>query len=169
MGDIFSIIRLCRYHTSWWSDWAVIATYWATFYRPLYALSLLIAFKMDYPCCFSLGGTSRFTRLPTKSIITSTTCQNFTYLRSVQVQRKQWMRWLCPVWPDWAIFLISWQQIFITKVAQMFIDFLGSCEKHLLFEVKLDRLLLGQLLEKLGLFYFYIWSHWLCPLPSSTT
>ena len=48
---------------------------------------------------------------------------------------------------------------FITKVAQMFSDFLGSCEKHLLFEVKLDRLLLGQLLEKLGLFYFYIWSH----------
>ena len=35
-------------------------------FKQIYTLKLFIAFKMAYSCCFSLGGKSRFSRIPTK-------------------------------------------------------------------------------------------------------
>ena len=44
------------------------------------AINLLIAFKMTYSCCFSLGGYSKFSRFPPKnSFMASTTCWLYSH------------------------------------------------------------------------------------------
>ena len=42
-------------------------------FKQIYTLKLLIAFKMAYSCCFSLGGNLDFLEFLQKSFITSTT------------------------------------------------------------------------------------------------
>ena len=41
-------------------------------FKQIYSLKLLIAFKMAYSCCFSLGGNLDFLKIFKKSLITLT-------------------------------------------------------------------------------------------------
>ena len=38
-------------------------------FKQINILKLFIAFKMAYSCCFSLGGKSRFSRIPPKKVL----------------------------------------------------------------------------------------------------
>ena len=50
---------------------------------------------------------------------------------------------------------------FITKVAQMFGDFLGSCEIHCFLRQTGDATFWATFGKSWATFYFSIWSHWL--------
>ena len=57
------------------------------------------------------------------------------------------------VWPDWAYFGNSWQQILLPKVPQIFSDFLGICES-VAFKSNWLGYFLGNFWKNLGYFLF---------------
>ena len=68
---------------------------------------------------------------------------------------------LQPLWPEWAIFVTSRRQILLTKVAQLFGDFLGKFETITFYLKTAVSTFWGNFVKIWGTFYSNIWSHWL--------
>ena len=141
----FSLLEMEKYsanNLAIWSHWLMmhsLLTYFLGKLLSVYSYRTRYTPSSSFPS--TIDGTTfthYFFPSPHWKILFSLACSVCPYVRPsstcASLHRRRRLRTKPPpahsVWPDWAIFGISWQQYLVTKVAQMFGDFLGSCENH---------------------------------------
>ena len=136
--------------------WTYFLWYWVNFHCMLQMAKFLTKISSN-PVTLLTNNSDNCAALPFRTSTKAFNCWKQVFVCFFFEAKMQ----LQPVWPEWAIFVTSRRQILLTKVAQLFGDFLGKFETITFYLKTAVSTFWGNFVKIWSTFYSNIWSHWL--------